>query len=402
MIETTADFPGMPFSRPNPFDPPERLGRLREHEPISRMRYPDGHVGWLVTGYELAREVLADPRFSSRNDLRRPVIALPVVDEDGARPLVPGAFVAMDPPEHTRYRRQLAGYFTVRRIRALEPRIRSVVDRHIDDLLRAGSPADLVATFARPVPAMVTCELLGVPDSYRPAFRTYSDILVQLDVSPARAQSARVEFLEFLGDLVRHKRARRGDDLLSDLISRGELADDELAGVAFLLLFAGHETTAAMIGLGIYTLLCHPQQLAAVRADPRRCDEATEELLRYLSVVQLGTVRGALEDVEVGGVRVRAGESVCVSLPAANRDPARFHDPDRLDVHRHATGHLAFGHGVHQCLGQQLARVEIHTCYERLLRRVPTLRLAGVPEDVRTGTDRIIYGVHELPVAWDG
>ncbi len=400
MTESLPEPVSMPIARTTHFDPPPELGALRAERPISRMRFPDGHIGWLVTSHALARAVLADRRFSSQNQYRRPVIRLPIVNESGLRPMLPGAFVAMDPPDHTRFRRLLGGQFSERRMRKLESWISGLVDERLDAMELAGRPVDLVQTFALPIPSLVICELLGVPYNDRDKFQYYSEMLVRLDARPEDAEAARVAFLDFLVALVRQKRERLADDLISGLIGTGELTDEEIAGVSFLLLFAGHETTANMIAIGVFTLLSNTEQLAALRADPALVDGAIEELLRYLSVVQLGTVRGALADVVVGGHTIRAGESVCVSLPAANRDPDRFPDPDTVDITRTTTGHMAFGHGIHKCLGAQLARMEMRTGYTALLRRFPGLRLAVDPAEVRMRTDRIIYGVHELPVTW--
>jgi cytochrome P450 len=398
--EAAGPVPSIPQARATPLDPPPRLAELRADSPITPLRFPGGHVGWLVTGHALARKVLSDHRFSSRNTLRRPVIRLPVADEQGLRPLLPGAFVAMDPPEHSRFRRPLARYFTARRVRELEPRIRRIVDEHLDLIERAGPPADLVALCGLTIPALVICEMLGVPYGDRDRFQRYATTLVRLDVARADAEAARRSLMEYLGDLVRSKHRGPAEDILGALVGTGDFTDEEVAGMAFLLLFAGYEITAAMFSLGLFCLLTNPAQLAALRAAPSLVPAAIEELLRYLSVVQYGTVRGALEDVVLGGVRVRAGESVCVSLPAANRDPAKFADPDVLDLTRHAGGHLAFGYGVHLCLGQQLARTELRIAYSALLQRFPALRLAVDAAEVPMRTETIVYGVHALPVTW--
>jgi cytochrome P450 len=208
------------------------------------------------------------------------------------------------------------------------------------------------------------------------------------------------DLLGYLRELVDHRRAEPGDDLISALTSTRQLTKEEITGVAMLLLVAGHETTANMLALGTFTLLRNPAQLAALRDDPSLASAAVEELLRYLTIVHLGPVRAAREDVEVGGHMIKAGESVTLSLAAANRDPERFEAPDILDVRRQAVGHLAFGHGIHQCLGQQLARVEMRIAYPALLRRFPGLRLAVPAEEVATRSHMAIYGVHRLPVAW--
>ncbi len=390
----------IPTGHPTPLDPPPELAEMRAHAPVAPMRFPDGHHGWLVTGHAVARQVLADPRFSSDNALRRPVIPLPIADENGLRPMVPGAFVAMDPPEHQRFRRPLAGLFTARRMRALEPRVRQIVQHRLDAMHRAGPPADLAAIWAAPVASLVMCELLGVPHTEQQRFERDAETLVRLEASAAEADAARQSLLDFLTALVRQKRRSGAGDVLGALAAAGEMTDEEVAGAGFLLLVAGYEITANMLAMGVLTLLTDTGQLARLRATPAMMPTAVEELLRFASVVQFGTVRGAREDLDLAGVRIKAGDSVCVSLPAANRDPGKFTDPDVLDLGRDAGGHLAFGHGVHLCLGQHLARIEMRVGYAALLQRFPGLRLAVEPAEVRMRTDTIVYGVHELPVTW--
>ncbi|MCE6997811.1 cytochrome P450 [Saccharothrix sp. S26] len=388
----------LPTQRTTAFDPPAELGLLRERAPISRMRFPDGHLGWLVTSYELAREVHADRRFSSRAELQhspRTVGGKPVTQRPPAKP---GMFIAMDAPDHTRYRKLLTGQFTVRRMNQLMPRIEQIVAEHLAGLRASGSPADLVAGFALPVPSMVICELLGVPYDERESFQRDTAKLLSLDSTMEEVMAAFERLEEFVLQLTRRKHVEPGDDMLSGLVATGELTDSEVANMGLLLLVAGHETTANMLGLGTLLLLQRPDQLAALRADPSLMDNAVEEMMRYLSIIQFGTLRTALEDVEVGGVVVKAGESVSISVSAANRDPARFERPDEFDVRRPASGHLGFGHGVHQCLGQQLARIEMRVGFSALFREFPDLRLAVPAEDVKLRTDMAIYGVHELPV----
>lgn len=391
----------IPRTRVAPLSPPPELAELRAVGPVSPLRFPDGHVGWLVTSYALAKDLLADQRFSSRNTLRRPVIPLPVADDNGLRPMLPGAFVAMDPPEHTRFRRPLTRHFTAHRVRELEPWISRIVNRQLDAMERTGPPADLVQAWGLPIPSLVICELLGVPHIDRERFHRDATTLVRLDADPRQAESARLSLIGYLMDLVQHRHSAPVGGILGELIADGDLTDEEMAGVAFLVLIAGHEITAAMFSLGIYCLLANPAQLALLRESPGLMTGAIEELLRYLTVVQFGTVRGAREDVELGGVQIKAGDSVCVSLAAANRDPAQYPDPDALDLTRTPGGHLAFGHGVHLCLGQHLARTQMRIAYTALLRRFPTLSLAVSPADVRMRDDTTVYGVHELPVTWD-
>ncbi|KAA5834507.1 cytochrome P450 [Saccharopolyspora hirsuta] len=394
---------GLPVERDaSPFDPPSRISRLRESRPVSPMIFPDGHEGWLITGYDAARQALADTRFSSRQDLG--VIHLPyetpgmpVFTEPS--PAEPGMFIAMDPPDHTRLRRKLTGAFTVKRMKRLEAHIAEITERQLDELERLTPPVDLVKEFALPVPSLVICEMLGVPYADRDTFQVNSSKLMVRDISFDDKMAAYTAMSGYLAELVTRKRAEPGEDILSDLARDDDLAVEELVGIAFLLLLAGHETTANMLGLGTFALLEHPEQLAELRADPDLLPDAVEEFLRYLSVADV-FYRYAAEDVELCGETIREGSTVAISLLAANHDPERFENPDALDVHRKARGHLAFGHGVHQCLGQQLARIEMRAGFAGLLRRFPTLRLAVPAAEVRLRTDMNIYGVHELPVTW--
>ncbi|WP_214414541.1 cytochrome P450 [Sphaerisporangium fuscum] len=398
MTSTDPEAAPLPAVRPNPFDPPEDLAELRENSPVSRLAYPDGHIGWLVTSHALVRAVLADPRFSARADLNHsPVLQSGLAAQ--LRPAPPGIFTRMDPPDHTRYRHLLTGQFTVRRMRALTSRIEEITAEHLDAMERQGPPVDLVEAFAMPIPALVICELLGVPAGDRESFQRQSAAMMRLDVSPEEMVAAYTAMHEFMRGLVAAKRARPGDDMLSGLTS-ADLTDEELTNIGFVLLGAGFETTGNMLALGTFALLTHPGALAVLREDPGRADQAVEELLRYLSVIPASN-RTALEDVELDGHVIRAGETVTVSIPAANRDPRHFADPDTLDLLRPTGGHVAFGHGIHQCLGQQLARVEMRVGYPALFGRFPTLRLAVAPEDVPLRTDMLIYGVHRLPVTWD-
>jgi cytochrome P450 len=393
MTQTLPGPPSLPTNRGGcPFDPP---AELRARPPVSRLSLWDGTVGWLVTSHSLARTVLADPRFSVRNELRTvPIRRLT------APPAEPGMFVALDPPDHTHYRRLLTGQFTVRRMNRMVPRIQEITEEHLDAMRRAGPPVDLVQAFALPIPSLVICELLGVPYAERDRFQAHSAQLLRIDTELDEIEAAADEIREFMSELVAKKRAHPSDDLLSGLIEGGELNDGELTVIGLLLLIAGHETTANMLSLGTLTLLRNPTQLAALRSDPTLVDNAVEELLRYLTVIQFGLTRAALEDVELDGVTIKAGESVTISLPAANRDSARFPDPDELDLTRPTAGHMAFGHGIHQCLGQQLARIEMRIGYAALLRRFPTLRLAAPVEDIPLRDNMIVYGAHHLPVTW--
>ena len=382
-----------------PFDPPKELIDAREHGPISRLPFPDGHQGRLITGYDLVRSVLADPRFSSRRELMRhhPLADLGEIE---VPPAPPGEFLLMDEPQHGRYRKPLVGRFTVRRMRLLTERVEQITAEHLDAMEKAGPTADLVTAFAKPIPSIVICELLGVPYEDRDSFQEHIDTFLGGEAGDEELFAAYTATQDYLAELVAAKRANPTDDLLSDLLD-SDLTDEELKGMALILLSAGFDTTANMLALGTFALLHNPAQLAALRADPALTDRAVEELLRYLSVAKQ-FMRVALEDVELGGRTIEADTTVILSLNTANRDPERFTDPHALDIQRQEGGHLAFGHGIHQCLGQQLARVELRVALPALVNRFPTLRLAVPAEEVGLRPETAdIYGVKSLPVTWD-
>jgi cytochrome P450 len=401
MSESVHTVTTMPTARPSgcPFDPPAELIDAREHGPISRFPFPDGHQGWLVTGFDLVRSVLADSRFSSRRELMR---HHPLVDfgDIEVPPAPPGEFLLMDEPQHSRYRKPLVGKFTVRRMRLLTERVEQVTAEHLDAMEKAGPSADLVTAFAKPIPAVIICELLGVPYEDRGRFQEHIDKFLGGEVGDEELMAAYTATQEYLAELVAAKRANPTDDVLSDLMD-SDLTDEELRGMSLILLSAGFDTTANMLALGTFALLRNPAQLAALRADPALADQAVEELMRYLTVLKQLT-RVALEDVELGGQTIKAGTTVILSYNTANRDPERFTDPHLLDLRRQEGGHLAFGHGIHQCLGQQLARVEMRVAFPALVSRFPTLRLAVPAEEVALRPETAdIYGVKSLPVTWD-
>ncbi|HWO61310.1 MAG TPA: cytochrome P450 [Umezawaea sp.] len=393
--------PRFPTSRRTgcPFDPPPEFADLRAVDPMTRMTYPYGQIGWLVTGFEMARAVLSDVRFSSLPEGKLSPVKVPGTELD-LDALPPGMFVNMDPPQHTRYRRLLNGHFTVRRVRLMETQIRTIVDGVLDGMERAGSPVDLVEEFAKPIPTMVTTELLGLPLDQREQFQHDVSVLFSLSSSGEEMIESMNRLGGTLAALVAAKRAAPTDDLLGSLVSDTDLTDPELLGITFVLLVAGLETTTNMLALGVFALFQHPEQLAALRADPTLMAPAVDELLRFLSVVQVGPVRVAAEDFEFEGRQVTKGDVVTVSLPAANRDPDRFPDADALDFDRRDSGHIAFGRGVHQCMGHHLARLELEVAYSALLERFPELRLATPAEGVPTREMMVTYGVQRLEVAW--
>jgi cytochrome P450 len=393
--------PAHPTDRVRPFDPPPELMEWQDREPLRRMRYPDGHVGWVVTSHQLARQMLTDARFSARSEFKRAPVYRPGADPFFGVPALPGWLVDMDPPEHSRLRQQLAGQFTARRMREMRPQIDRIVDDLLSDMERAGPGVDLVEAFALPLPSQVICELLGVPYRDRAEFQRNSKILFSLQSTAADTSAAMDRLYAAVREIAEGLSKDETPGLLRGLAQDGTLNAKEIAGVGVLLLTAGHESTMGSLALSTFALLSHPDQLARLLADPSIVDNAVEELLRYLTIFHFGVPRTPLEDMEFAGQQLRAGDSITVSLSAANRDPRWFQDePDRLDLGRRTTGHLAFGYGIHQCLGQNLVRVEMRAALPALFRRFPSLALAVPADDIPLSTDMSVYGVHRLPVTW--
>jgi cytochrome P450 len=307
----------------------------------------------------------------------------------------------MDDPEHARLRRMLTADFMIRKVESMRPQVQRLADDLLDRMTEGRGSADLVTEFALPLPSVVICLLLGVPYSEHAFFQRCSSTMLRSDATEQEVMAAQGELIAFLIELTRAKRTSPDDGILSGLARDTNLTDDQIASMGRLLLVAGHETTANMTALSVLALLRHPDQLARLRAaGPEEVKAAVEELLRYLSIVQSGVARVATEDVRVGDVDIRAGEGVLCLLNTANRDEDAFPGGDDLDLTRDARRHLAFGFGVHQCLGQPLARVELQIALETVLRRLPDLRLAVPYEDIRFRHDMLVYGVHALPVAW--
>ncbi|MDI5982618.1 cytochrome P450 [Amycolatopsis magusensis] len=404
MTETVPQAPVLPTERVAgcPFDPPAALAELRAEQPVSRMTYPDGHVGYLATSHAAAKAVLTDRRFGSRGDLLRAPIPMGMGSPSAEVP--PGMFTAMDPPEHTHYRRSIAGWFTLRRLRQLEPRITEIVDQHLDAIAAvppSDGPVDLVRDFADPVSALVISELLGVAPEDQQRFLDATKAVFTVHSSAEEAMAGFAGLRGFLAELVQAKRDSGGDDLISTIAAEGKLTDEELMTIGSVLLMAGHDTSSNQLALSVYALLREPEQREKLLADPSLIGPATEELLRYLNIVHIGSIRAALEDFEFYGHQLKTGDAMLVSLSAANRDPEVYDHADELDLTRTGPGHLAFGHGVHQCVGQQLARIEFKIALTALFTRFPGLRLAVPEDEVRMRGDSIIYGVHELPVTWE-
>lgn len=393
--------------RPAAVDPAELLAdpyavyaRLREAGPVHRIAGTDGLPAWLVTRYEDVRQALADPRLSLDKAHASPGgyrgLALP--------PALDANLLNMDPPDHTRVRRLVSQAFTPRRVALLREPVRRTADALLDAVVPLGR-TDLVASYAAPLPIAVICELLGVAEGDRPDFRSWTDALVAPDPArPERARQAVGALLAFFAGLLARKRAEPADDLLSAMIAvrdeEDRLSEDELMSLAFLILFAGYENTVHLIGNATLALLTAPAQLAALRADPARLGPAVEELARYDGPAPLAIRRFPTEDVTIGGVTVPAGETVLLSLAAAHRDPRRFPEPDRLDIGRDATGHLALGHGIHYCLGAPLARLETEIALAALLERLPGLELDVPVEQLRWRPSMRTRGLLALPVRY--
>jgi cytochrome P450 len=397
---TTAELPL--HMRRDGFAPAPDLAAARDTERVVRVRMPFGIDAWLITRQEDVREVLADAgRFSNAELMqRRSFSGMRELSEAELARARAGNPLAYDPPEHTRLRRMLTPEFTVRRMRRLEPRIAQIVEDHLDAMQRSGPPADLIADFALPIPSLVICELLGVPYQDREGFQHRTSRLLDMSAPLDERMRLQQQSREYMAELVAREQREPGEAMLGMLVrEHGEdLSTDELIGIATILLIAGHETTSNMLGLGTLALLRHPDQLALVRDDPDAVGPAVEELLRWLSIVHSGTTKTATTDVEIGGQTIRKGEMVACALPAANRDPAALADPDRLDVTRGAVGHVAFGHGVHHCLGAPLARMEMRLAFPALLRRFPGL--AEVPGTAAFRSFHVVYGLSSLRVTW--
>lgn len=395
----------LPCERVDPLDPPPVLRELREGAPVSRLRFSDGQIGWMVTGYALGRTLLVDPRFSVGTfvmPLGDPEVVAETDRIERGMPENAGVLIALDPPQHTRIRRAAAGYFTVRAVSALEESIERIVAERLDAMEQAGPPVDLVPALALPLSSFTICDMLGVPHADRERFERPSAVLADPGADATEKRAALVDFSDYCRRVVAAKRVTPGDDLLSDLIAKDELTEDEIVGLARQLFEAGHETTATQLALSVYTLLSERSRWEGLREDPAQIETAVDELLRYLSILQMGTFsRTATEEVELGDVVVKQGEKVVVSIPAANRDPEKFADPEELDLARHAGGHLAFGHGKHMCIGQHLARLELKVGLRRLLERFPDLDLAVPAQEIHfVGGEHQLYGVEALPVAW--
>ncbi|SDL30284.1 cytochrome P450 family protein [Nonomuraea jiangxiensis] len=393
-----------PFVEATPAARSAAFAELAAAGPVRRATLFTGVPVWLITGYAEAREALAHPDVIKGKG------------GDGPhRDHVPKELAAAmdhhllgsDPPDHTRLRRLVSAAFTRRRIEGLEPEIRRIVGRLLDEVSAAGeqgAPVDLLTTFGYPLPLTVISELIGIPADRRDDFQEWTKVAINGSVHPAETfVAAATSLIDYIRELIAQKRAEPSDDLLSGLVAVREggdrLSENELTSMVFLLLVAGYETTTHLICGGVRALLEHPDQLDLVRAEPDRLPAVIEELLRFIGPAQVAIPSRTAAPVRIGGVTIPAGEVVLPVLLAANHDPRQFPEPDRLDVTRPAASHLAFGHGIHHCLGAPLARLEARIAIGALIERFPKLRLAVAPEDLTLQAGLLIGGLTALPVA---
>jgi cytochrome P450 len=395
----TVDSSPVKFTPALPGQPVPEIATVSGGRPVFRAELPDGRIVWLVSGYENVRQMIIDQRFS------RALAVAPGRAQPGFEMSAAGSINGMDPPEHTRLRKLVASAFTARRVEALRPRVASIVNELIDAMAGRPQPADLMAGFSLPLPAQVICEMLGVPAEDLGQFHAWSDIIIgdwQRDSD--EIMTALAALYGYFGTLIEIKRARPADDLMSALIAARDeddrLSEYELTVMCCTLLIGGHETTANQINLSLLLLFDHPGEVTKLRADPGLIPAAVEELLRCTRLGGLPPARVTTEDVQLGGITIPAGEQVMPMYSTANRDRSVFTDPDRFDVTRDAASHLAFGAGVHHCLGAQLARVELQEAFRGLIGRLPGLRLAVPASDLEFKPGMAIHSLRELPVLW--
>ena len=390
-----------PIRRGCPFAAPEEYAKLRTEEPVARVTLPTGRPAWVLTRYDDVRTLLSDPRISA--DISRPNFpALGAGEQEAGAKLRP--FIRTDPPEHTRYRRMLQAEFTVKRVRDLRPAIQASADRLIDDMLAEPQPADFVPLYANAVSTSVICELLGIPQQNLEFFRDVTRVSGSRTSTAEEVAEALNGLFTLLSDLVAQRKEQPGEDLLSKLVTDhllpGHLTMHELLSTVGITINAGRETTTSMIALSALLLLRRPDLMEQLRAEPSLMPSAVEELLRVLSVADSIPLRVAAEEIQLSGRTVPADDGVIGLLAGANHDPDRFPDPQTVDFRREDNHHLAFGHGLHQCIGQQLARLELEIALQTLIRDVPTLRLAVPYEEIVFKHDSATFGVEQMLVAW--
>jgi cytochrome P450 len=382
---------------PSIYEPPPVLVDFQRNQPVTKVVMADGVEAYLVSRYADVRQILVDRRFS------RAAVKDPGGPAKELGELETESLIGMDPPEHTRLRKLVSYAFTPRRVEELRPRIAELVAELLDTMLAGPGPVDLVEGFSTPLPVAVISELFGIPPEDRHKCKEWSDTMMgDWQVDPEGTAAA----VRGFSDLIDSRRAHPGNDLLTALlkvnVDQDRLSDHELLMVSIGVMIGGHETTTTQINLFVLTLLRFPEQLAALQADPSKIPAAVEELSRFIQLGETGVMlpRVTTEPVELGGTQIPAGATVLPAFMVANRDPAMFTEPDGLDLNRPANPHLAFGAGVHHCLGAQLARVELQEALKGLLQRMPNLRLAVAESELRYTQGLVVRRLEELPLWW--
>lgn len=401
---TDPGFQAFPRPRTDPLLPPPYYEALRQEGPLVRMTLPSGQPVWLVTDHEHFRSLMTDPRISSDQSHPGYPRLFPVGQRrtsNGGRP--PLSYSGMDRPEHTHHRRLVAHEFTEQRAHALRPRIRTLVEELVDALERGPRPADLVTALAEPLPSTVICEFLGVPQEHRAALQQASSTVLNRHSPQKEVIRASRDLRTRCLEILREQEAEPGDNVIGRVIERyraaGTYDRTQMMLHTVSLITAGHETTVNMISLGALTLMSYPKEVELLVDDPGRAPMVVEELLRFLSIGDVVTARVVAEDVEIGGQVLRAGEGLIALVAAANHDPAVFSEPRRFMPERNSREHVAFGHGVHKCLGKALARTELEIAFSVLFTRLPNLRPAD-PLQTMAAAGNVIHGIHRLPVTW--
>ncbi|MGN9789425.1 cytochrome P450 [Nonomuraea sp. ZG12] len=389
-----------PVRRENPLEPPSTYARLRDNEPVSKVRLPDGSTCWIVTRFDDVRTVLTDRRFSA--DSRKP--GFPILMPHRHLMQKVRMMNRLDLPEHTAYRRLFVKPFTSGAIENMRPAIRGHVNELLADLEKQQQPANLVTNFSMPVPARIICDMLGVPYDDQGFLQKFSQVLTNRTTKVDEVKGALDALFDYVDRRLLEEERNPGDGLLGKLVTNNAetkaLTHDEMVATVVVLLVDGYETTSNMITLGVLMLFKYPDQMEELRTNRKIIPSAVAEMLRYLSISDIGVARVADEDVELGGGHIKAGDGVMTLIAAANHDDTAYPEAAKFDVTRNPRNHLTFGHGIHQCLGQHLVTIELEVVFETLIDRLPTIRPAVPFDEISFKHDAGLYGVWDLPVAW--